>query len=1671
MAGDNLPPVIFLAFANERADQIRYLRNLPEEARQLRKLLTQAKRKKLCTFILRENATLDDILDVFQNAQYERRIALFHFGGHANGYQLLVESAAGKPAPATARGLAAFFGQQSGLELVFLNGCSTQRQVDGLLEAGVSVVIATLCEIDDTVATNFAIRFYRGLGSGASIETAFKEAQAAIQTSTTQVRNLYAEEQITDDRVVDQWPWAIYTRKGAESALQWNLPDAASNPLFGLPEVEHTDLPEQPFRHLNWFGREHAAIFFGRGYQIRDLYQRITARAADEPIILLYGQSGVGKSSLLDAGLRPYLEQSHEIVFQRRDPVQGLSAALQMALGAPAEMVSADTWRTVEQQLGKPLVIILDQVEELFTRARPELGDELARFLTTLQAIFADRTQRPCGRLILSFRKEWLAEFTKQMEIYKLPCAKILLERLDRRGVVEAITCLARERRLQQHYGLEVDDEVAGIIADDLLIDPGSPVAPILQILLAEMWEAAKKANYDHPRFSLALYQQMKVDGLCLEDFLEKQFAKLQESHKDEVASGLALDILAFHTTRFGTAEQHGESKLQKTYAHCKTVLPVLLQRLKDLYILVDLTQNQPEAERMSRLAHDTLAPIVRARFEESDQPGQRALRILASRALDWAEQETEQSDAPNNALPPTKPAEIESLPWSAIQEEVVQAKTKARKRRKWLRWTMAQTFVLALRISRANQTRLAQSLRSRFTKLHKPKVWAFKMLGWLQKEQPTLDDQDLALVEHGETGMRARTTAEERLVLASKAARTRRRLTAATFVVLLLGALFFNGYLWQARQWAAFDQQRALIGRLADQAQQLLTVNPLLALQISQTALPNVEQPYVPKAEFVFHAAAHALLARQVLPVSASPVTVERFAWGETRLAVADANLIKLITYQLEPTRTVTLTGHLLPVRAIQWHEDRQTLLSYDQQSVRIWRDGQQRALYASNPQAPITCAQWRPAHGQVTLCQGNELQLWSPETNSITPLHTFTDTVNMAVWSAKGQRLAAWDNQNTLWIMQMVTETVAPLRLAVNAHPKRIRQSAWSPDEQQLVTVSGDGTLRHWSTTDETQDWQIVHSRALIGAQFISNTHFVTWGGIADTARLWSIHKQEPERWFGAESDAVQAIRSDEHGLLTFANNGDVQLWAVESGRRLALFRGHRNYVLDARWQGTKLATTSVDGTVHVWEVDQTQQSVTRELVIKAEPVVLHHAESISSNQRNDVLGVAWLDEQRLLTLSLDGKLRSWQVYDDWGQPLCRGVDGEGFPRCFNQSRILAMDDAPFVAAQWVNNDTIRAATKTTIVQVAGSGTSTTTMPITPVVGRNTQVVWRPDSLQVFTYVQALTTTENFTSFVYGVQDQAVRVQQLGSIESAFWLEAGLLISRPFTEVVLLDPNAGTVRTTVVRAGCRSEQRCTLTTAAAQQDGWLAFGDERGMVYVWHLAEEAATPFTLPLAGAKVCPTTDNAAAIDTETPIDELIWLSDGRHLLVAGRSVVLWDVTERKALWCYPSSGLKTHIALSPDERLVALTSDRAFHVLDADQGDLLWTNQEHDEVVLGVQWVRGRVWPHQQRATLPWLDWLAPWVGGEQDSYSDERLLLLTWSGDGTARLWEWHSRSEIFRAPSTDNEDQITAAGINGAGTQLFTASHQGLLRVWPLWLQTPEQAITAVDRQAFPAP
>lgn len=690
MADATNKPVIFLAFANDRDDSVGYLRNLPDEARRLSDVLQPAEQAGLCEVVVKQNSTAGDIFKVFQDPKYRNRIAIFHYGGHANGYQLLLESPEGKAAAADAGGLAAFLSQQQGLQLVFLNGCSTQQQTRELLDANIAAVISTSRSIDDRVATDFAWQFYQGLAGGANLRNAYLEASAAIKTTKGgNLRALYFgdADQPEDHRNKNGFPWNLYPREGSENADQWNLPEAVGDVLFGLPPLKEEKMPESPYRYLSYFRCEDAEVFFGRGHQIRKLYGLLTT--GTQSIILFYGQSGVGKSSLLDAGLMPRLEQSCEVRYLRRR-TGGLLDTLQVAFLPEASNVPIETaWLAKEEQLKKPLIVFLDQVEEFYTQPIEDLPDELDQLLRVVKATFNDPKCRPKGKLVLGFRKEWLAELEAQLVAYDLDRAKVPLEPLDRDGIIEVVQGPTRSARLRERYGLKVEKGLAEIIADDMLKDRGSAISTTLQILLSKMWTEANAVNSESPQFSQELYDDLKRRGILLGDFFDQQLEEFKSHLPCAADSGLLLDVLVRHTTDLGSAKECSQERLLEEYAHVSDELPNLLRQCLDLYLLTDPAGTQKKSTKATRLAHDTLAPLVRVRFDKSDRPGQRARRILDNKMVDWKGGQTG-TPLDKADLLVVQRGSNGTCAWNTNERRLVEAslnlRAKARRTQKWLK-------------------------------------------------------------------------------------------------------------------------------------------------------------------------------------------------------------------------------------------------------------------------------------------------------------------------------------------------------------------------------------------------------------------------------------------------------------------------------------------------------------------------------------------------------------------------------------------------------------------------------------------------------------------------------------------------------------------------------------------------------------------------------------------------------------------------------------------------------------------------------------------------------------------------------------------------------------------------------------------------------------------------
>lgn len=212
-------PLVLLAFANEQG---RYLPRLSEEMNGIEACLQGIVQQGACEVVGIKDASVKRIFDEVQNYHNRKRLTVFHYGGHADQLTLLLKDEGGDNHAVQPEGLFSFLGRRSSLELVFLNGCFTEKHAQALVREGVPLVIGTTWEIKDDLAANFALRFYGGLANGENAGSAYLDAANFVQTLNPETLNKYRRFQIpSPEKVQGGFPMEIYYRH--REALEWRL--------------------------------------------------------------------------------------------------------------------------------------------------------------------------------------------------------------------------------------------------------------------------------------------------------------------------------------------------------------------------------------------------------------------------------------------------------------------------------------------------------------------------------------------------------------------------------------------------------------------------------------------------------------------------------------------------------------------------------------------------------------------------------------------------------------------------------------------------------------------------------------------------------------------------------------------------------------------------------------------------------------------------------------------------------------------------------------------------------------------------------------------------------------------------------------------------------------------------------------------------------------------------------------------------------------------------------------------------------------------------------------------------------------------------------------------------------------------------------------------------------
>lgn len=421
-------------------------------------------------------------------------------------------------------------------------------------------------------------------------------------------------------------------------------PDGVHETLRVLPGADTGDCP---YPGLPAFESHQAGWFFGRDRLTADLVEHLDARLREGGALAVVGVSGAGKSSLLHAGLLPALDRNalpgaahwpRVILRPTADPLGTLVARLSEALTS-ARLAGSATglpgWEAaVREELraggpGRRLVLVVDQVEELFTACESEADRHTFLDLLTALAQADSQGGGPTALVVFGLRADFYGTCTRYPQLREvLRRGQVLVGPLAEPELRQAILFPARTARLDVQPGL----------VELLLSDLGVTVAHTLD----EPYEAGRLPLLAHALRQTWIHRHghvLTVDAYRLTGGIHRAVATTAEQIHDLLAPAAQAEArtLFLHLVRLGDGVQDTRRRLP--YSRIATLgdSPAAMEEAVERFVDGRLLTRRQDSVEITHEALLSAWPRLR-RWIDTDRAGLLVRQNLGEAAYAWTQ-------------------------------------------------------------------------------------------------------------------------------------------------------------------------------------------------------------------------------------------------------------------------------------------------------------------------------------------------------------------------------------------------------------------------------------------------------------------------------------------------------------------------------------------------------------------------------------------------------------------------------------------------------------------------------------------------------------------------------------------------------------------------------------------------------------------------------------------------------------------------------------------------------------------------------------------------------------------------------------------------------------------------------------------------------------------------
>ncbi|MGD1807444.1 caspase family protein [Dapis sp. BLCC M126] len=314
--------------------------------------------------------------------------------------------------------------------------------------------------------------------------------------------------------------------------------------------------------------------------------------------------------------------------------------------------------------------------------------------------------------------------------------------------------------------------------------------------------------------------------------------------------------------------------------------------------------------------------------------------------------------------------------------------------------------------------------------------------------------------------------------------------------------------------------------------------------------------------------------IAKHTQPVNSISLSQD----GEIIASASDDSTIKLWTSYGE--EIATLKGHQGAVYSVSMSKNGKVLASGSQDgTVKLWsRDGKLLSTMQGH-QGAVNSVNFS-ADGKTLASGGVDgiIKLWNLQGKQLLSIKANQDKIYSVSY---GKVLASAGEDKTVKLWNAKGKQLATLK----GHKERVLSVSVSPDSKTIATASWDNTVKVWGMDGKEIGTLRGHKSPVVSVNFSVDGKTIASGSSDGEIKLWTHYGREIATLKGHGTWVSSLSFSNDRLTLASASaDNTIKLWSLQE-QKLPILRGHTSYITAISLSKDAIATGSYDNTVKIW------------------------------------------------------------------------------------------------------------------------------------------------------------------------------------------------------------------------------------------------------------------------------------------------------------------------------------------------------------------------------------------------------------------------------------------------------------------------------------------------------